>query len=623
MALMAVPSVTDSDGESGFAFHLRDILASWPYFKARPERIRLVRTVDDPRERYVLVAAAGSGTSPLGAGVRAEPAFILTGHYDVVSVENFGPLAQWAFDPVALSPRLVSALEEEVAASGEMGEAPSGSVLRALDDIRSGEFLPGRGLLDMKAGLAAGLAVLEDFADGIHHASGSARAGHGSAEGSGTIVFLAVPDEEGSSHGMLSAVQALPGILAEWGLEAVAAVNLDAAVDQGDGEAGRAVFAGSVGKLHPFVMFVGRPTHAGAPFDGVNPALPAGEFARVVECSSHLFDSSPGAAPSDNAPPGGKLAGAFGAPSLEPPGGETPAPPTILYFRELRDHYDVTTPESVFVSVNVLTNVGNPGLLLGEVSRLAAASMDAALATLRSRAEAHTRRCGKSFLPPDRAPRVVPWAELEAAARLADGTAFERLKADAASAADRMGAFAVFVAATARLAALEGPAAVVGLAPPYYPRAALDPDRDKAFLEAIGSTIAWAAAEGLGRLSLRPFFPGISDMSFLYPVDDPEQRRLASTACPLGLESLPAGFTCPIVNIGPWGRDYHQRLERMHADYTFRILPRVVEHLAKSVLAIRKLERTGEEVIITDHNRPVASIVSWKKRGGVDGIFGP
>ncbi len=112
-------------------------------------------------------------------------------------------------------------------------------------------------------------------------------------------------------------------------------------------------------------------------------------------------------------------------------------------------------------------------------------------------------------------------------------------------------------------------------------------------------------------------------MSFLYPVDDPEQRRLASTACPLGLESLPAGFTCPIVNIGPWGRDYHQRLERMHADYTFRILPRVVEHLAKSVLAIRKLERTGEEVIITDHNRPVASIVSWKKRGGVDGIFGP
>jgi prevent-host-death family protein len=44
---------------------------------------------------------------------------------------------------------------------------------------------------------------------------------------------------------------------------------------------------------------------------------------------------------------------------------------------------------------------------------------------------------------------------------------------------------------------------------------------------------------------------------------------------------------------------------------------------AKLLEILRELERTGEEVIITDHNRPVAAIVSWKKRGGVDGIFGP
>ncbi len=43
---------------------------------------------------------------------------------------------------------------------------------------------------------------------------------------------------------------------------------------------------------------------------------------------------------------------------------------------------------------------------------------------------------------------------------------------------------------------------------------------------------------------------------------------------------------------------------------------------AKLLEILRELERTGEEVIITDHNRPVAAIVSWKKRGGVDGREG-
>jgi prevent-host-death family protein len=44
---------------------------------------------------------------------------------------------------------------------------------------------------------------------------------------------------------------------------------------------------------------------------------------------------------------------------------------------------------------------------------------------------------------------------------------------------------------------------------------------------------------------------------------------------------------------------------------------------SKLLEILRNLERTGEEVIITDHNRPVAMIVPWKKRSSVDAIFGP
>jgi len=102
---------------------------------------------------------------------------------------------------------------------------------RALDDFRSGEFLPGRGLLDMKSGVAAGIAVLEAFA--------------ADPERLGNLVLIATPDEERGSRGMRSLRDALPAIAAEFGLEIEACINLDATSDQGDGIEGRTSILGS------------------------------------------------------------------------------------------------------------------------------------------------------------------------------------------------------------------------------------------------------------------------------------------------------------------------------------------------------------------------------------------
>jgi len=568
LALTAVPSITDSDDETRFAFFLRDLLADWPYFKVHPERIRLVRTVDDARERYALLASAGTA----GRTGDTVPTIILTGHYDVVSVENYGALASSAFDPDALSPRLVEALEAEAAAVDSRGGLYGDALRRALADLRSGEFLPGRGLLDMKAGLAAGLALLEEKASSLYFAETNAVSVNSEKPNEpgddGALVFLAVPDEEGSSHGMLGAVRSLSEILTGWGLRAVAAINLDAAVDQGDGSAGRSVFLGSVGKLHPFALFVGRPTHAGAPFDGVNPALPAAEFARGIECAVGLFDR-------------GQHAVESATTGIQPP-----PPPTILYYRELRDHYDVTTPSAVFVSVNVLTHIDGPGEVLAAVSSLAAASLEAAGAALRSRAAAYSSAAGQAFAPPDREPRVVSWAELERLARQADPASYEAAAERARAAEDRMAALAAFVAAAVSLAGLEGPAAIVGLAPPYYPRASLDPVKDAWLMAAIESAVSAMNRHRSTDISIQRFFPGISDMSFLNPGDSPEARRLAGAACPSGLDPLPAGFSCPVVNIGPWGREYHQRLERVHAGYAFEVLPELLERVVAEIFSV-------------------------------------
>ena len=145
LALTSEPSVTDSDGESRFAFFLRDLLLGWPYFAANPGNIRLIRTVDDVHERYALAAFAGPpATEPPPDGLPAHgragqravsPAIILTGHYDVVSVENYGSLAPFAFNPDALALRLVAALESEASAAAVRGERSGETDRRALEEI--------------------------------------------------------------------------------------------------------------------------------------------------------------------------------------------------------------------------------------------------------------------------------------------------------------------------------------------------------------------------------------------------------------------------------------------------------------------------------------------------------
>ncbi|MFB9990981.1 hypothetical protein ACFFLM_03155 [Deinococcus oregonensis] len=39
----------------------------------------------------------------------------------------------------------------------------------------------------------------------------------------------------------------------------------------------------------------------------------------------------------------------------------------------------------------------------------------------------------------------------------------------------------------------------------------------------------------------------------------------------------------PMVNIGPWGRDHHQRLERIHAPYSFQTVPEMLWRVVQNI----------------------------------------
>ncbi len=83
-------------------------------------------------------------------------------------------------------------------------------------------------------------------------------------------------------------------------------------------------------------------------------------------------------------------------------------------------------------------------------------------------------------------------------------------------------------------------------------------------------------------------FPGISDMSFLGQVDAAAVPAIAANTPAWGHGiAWPSGQTAlgvPIVNAGPWGRDYHTPLERLHTGYACTVLPDLLLEIVRGVL---------------------------------------
>lgn len=553
LQLVRTPSVNGTVDETRFAQHLHDLLAALPYFRQHPDDLRVVRTQHDPHERYNVFALVRGR-----AQARSPQTVLLCGHYDVVGTDNYGDLREFATDPEALLPRLRSRLQT----------SHNNSDQRAAHELQSGDWMPGRGALDMKSGLAIGMAVLEQFANDEDRV--------------GNLLFVATPDEEATSQGMRSAVLALPQLADAWGLSIEAAINLDSGIDESEAIDGRAVYMGSVGKLLPSVYFVGRPTHAGAPFDGINAALMAAELTRVME---------------GNIGAGDGVAHDGDVDAIAPP-------PVTLYQTDRRVHYDVTTPATAWCAFNVLTYWRTPSHVMDHLLAMAREAMDKALTLWRERANQYAAVSGLPTVDRQWRGNVMSYAQLlrMAADKQPNAVAQIHTLAQALSADASLDTIAIsqrVIDALVPMAQLEGPAAIVNIASLYYPRVALgDGMRDQRLRQVIMDAVGdLNHRQGL-HIHLRPFFPGISDMSFLASRDSAADIAAMVENTPAWGTRLqfdfgiPAGLNLPVVNIGPYGRDYHQTTERVHMPYSFGTVPELVWQVATGMLRGSQLARS-------------------------------
>jgi arginine utilization protein RocB len=135
---------------------------------------------------------------------------------------------------------------------------------------------------------------------------------------------------------------------------------------------------------------------------------------------------------------------------------------------------------------------------------------------------------------------------------------------------------------------LAAPAVVVGFASMPYLPTRLRGEEGARLAEAVRRAVAVVGRRRGGGIGTLGFFPGISDMSFLGQVDAAALPVIAANTAAWGhglaWPEGPAALGVPIVNAGPWGRDYHTPLERLHAGYAFEVLPDLLVEIVRGVL---------------------------------------
>jgi arginine utilization protein RocB len=464
-----------------------------------------------------------------GKGART---VVLTGHYDTVTVADYGDLAPLALEPEALTQALLTRLRD--------ASDPAARLI--CDDLASGRFLPGRGLLDMKGGLATGLAAM---------------AGIATTQFEGNLLFLAVPDEENASAGARAAAATLPRLAAERGLQVVAAINLDAIAEDGDGTTGRVLATGTVGKVLPTAFVVGRPVHSGYALRGLNAAVLAGAISARLEWAPELTDDS---------------------------GGMPGTAASLLSMKDGKGGYDVTMPGTAWLFWNVLLHERDPAAVLPSVAELVQQAVRDCLADLRARAAQSALADDAAALEADIPVMTYSALFAEVAARDPQLSAhLDRVAAECAG-VDLPELCRLLTAALWKRSGRSGPAVVLGLGSIPYLATQIT---DAATLEVLRGFLHEAPARHGVEVRETAYFPGISDVSFFGQADDRTFAALAreTPAWDQAVRLAPGSLAqVPTVNLGPWGRDYHTPWERADVDYLFHRLPALIEDLTKRLL---------------------------------------
>lgn len=521
-SLVRIPSVTGSPAEKVLPEYVVDQLRTLPYYREHTDHVRAHPTGDGRHFVTALVKKPG-----------IRDTIILVSHFDVVDVEDYGAWRTQAFDPQALT-SLFHANAQTMPAEVQR-------------DMQSGNWLFGRGTMDMKCGLALHMSMVERASDG---------------EFDGNILLLTVPDEEVNSVGMRAAVPALLALAEEFDLTYKTVLNSEPMFTRYPGDQNKYLYTGSIGKVLPGFLCYGKETHVGEPFAGLNGNFMASQITCELELNTAFCEIVEG---------------------------EASPPPTNLIQKDLKKEYSVQIPHRAVTLFNLF-------LLEKRMDEVVEPLLQAAKNVAERIRQTYVQHAGlfagnAPFTPRDLSIRVMTYEELLAYAVKAYGE--EKLRsiqseivADRQDKDDRDVTIEL-VDQVAILCKELSPMIVLFFAPPFYP--AVSSRTHPLIARTAAEMETYARERHQITLRRQNYFGGISDLSYVgleYPAASMQplvaNMPLWDRGYSIPLQELEA-FDVPVLNLGPVGRDAHQWTERLDIDYAFGTLMDMLPHCIQTL----------------------------------------
>ena len=533
--LTSVLGVVGTKDENNVVSRVFEIFSEMDYFKTHTDNLKYVDVINDKLDRKSVLATIK------GEKRNSNKTVVLIGHTDTVGISDYGELKEYATKPNELIEKL-----KEVTIPEE-----------ARVDLESGNYLFGRGIFDMKCGVSTLIAIMEEFSKNV-------------SELEGNIIFAAVCDEEGNSGGMLSIVPELIKYKESEGYDYLAVIDTDYSAPRYVGDETRYVYIGTVGKVMPSFFVVGKETHVGEPYKGLDPNQIVAEITKEFNLNMDYCDVAEG---------------------------EVSLPPITLRQQDLKTEYSVQIAKTAYLYFNYATHTSTPDEVMKKMVTGSTKAFQKAVDDLN---EQYKTYCNMSNYPYSELPwkvRVITYGELIEKVKGEKGKELDivikklskKLLEDP-NVDERIYALRM-IETVHNMWSDKDPVVILYFSPPYYPHIYVEgkEEKEKNLLEAVDEAIK--ATENRFDIVRKKFYPYISDLSYVAaPKEELVIEALMDNMPGYGIKyNLPLKemqeLNLPVVNIGPFGKDAHKFTERVEKDYSFNIAPKIVYNTIKNLLA--------------------------------------
>jgi arginine utilization protein RocB len=506
-----------------------------PYLKAHPEYHGFHKIAGDHLGRSVpwaLLKGEGADT------------VVLIHHTDTVNVDDYGSYKKYAYSPIEITEKY---RQDDV----EMDD-------HSKKDLQSGEWLFGRGAADMKGGAAIHLALFEQYS--------------ASPQFKGNILLMGLPDEENLSAEMRGAVPLIKELKNKYQLNYKLMLNVEPH-ERNDNQTAT-IYDGSVGKIMPIFYVRGKLAHVGQIFQGLNPINLLSEIVRRTELNPEYIEKA---------------------------GNTTTPPPAWLYMKDRKDFYDVSLPIAAAGYMNVLTLDKGPAEIFTKLEQVCEGAFNAVIDDMNRSYKVYLESVGEEYKKLEWKPKVKKYGELyqdalaNAGSRFTDAISdlMKIIKVDVIENKVSMAECAFrIIEKTLEYVNDTGPMVIIALAPPYYPNVhnSMIPEHYGKMQDLTRMIIEYARNHWNQEYEVQSYYTGICDLSYgMFKANNEdinyieENMLMWNDIYYIPLDAIKE-ISMPVLNLGPWGKDFHKYTERVYMEDLYERTPTLVNEVIQTVL---------------------------------------